>query len=203
MTYRPSRGAVIGGVSAVSAAIIAAIFAVEGDYSNNKNDPGGKTKYGVTEAVARKHGYEGDMKVLPKETAYKIYEKDYIEAPGFNLFLEVSPAVAEELVDSGVNVGPGRPSIWLQNSLNLLSKQGTSYPLIPVDGSVGPRTLEAYKNLERTRGKVTACQLVIKSLDGQQTQYYLDISKSNPKLQEFTAGWLTHRIGNVPLSRCG
>lgn len=31
----------------------------EGGYSNHRDDPGGATTFGITEAVARHHGYKG------------------------------------------------------------------------------------------------------------------------------------------------
>ena len=192
----------VSAVGAVAAAIITGVLAVEGGYVNNKNDPGGATNHGVTEAVARADGYTGDMKALPKERAVSIFHKNYIVKPGYEPFLELSPAVAEELVDTAVNTGPGRPSRWLQSSLNALSQQGQLYPVVSVDGRIGPGTVDSYKALQKARGKVVACQLVIKSLDAQQGAYYLMISEKNPKLQTFTAGWMQHRIGNVPLSRC-
>jgi Glycosyl hydrolase 108 len=34
----------------------------EGGYSNHPADRGGATRWGVTEAVARAHGYRGDMR---------------------------------------------------------------------------------------------------------------------------------------------
>lgn len=193
----------LGTAGGVAAAIIATVFAVEGGYVDNKKDPGGKTNHGVTEAVARQHGFTGDMRDLSKDLATSIYYEDYIVKPGYGSFLELSPAVAEELVDSAVNTGPGRPSRWLQSSLNALSQNGKLYPRVAVDGQVGPSTIKSYRELQKARGPVKACQLVIKSLDAQQGQYYLSISESNPKLQEFTAGWMLNRIGNVPLSHCG
>ena len=36
------------------------VIAVEGDYSNHPADRGGPTRWGVTEAVARAHPYNGD-----------------------------------------------------------------------------------------------------------------------------------------------
>jgi lysozyme family protein len=192
----------VGVAGAVATAIIAGVFAVEGGYADNPNDPGGKTNHGVTEAVARQHGYTGDMKALPKERAFDIYHEDYIVKPGFAPFLAISPAVAEELTDSGVNAGPDRPARWLQTALNALSQRGKLYPQIAVDGQVGPATVAAYRGLEKVRGKVQACELILKALDAQQCAYYLSISHSNPKLQDFTAGWLIHRIGNVDLSKC-
>lgn len=191
-----------GVIGAAALAIITAVVSVEGGYVNHKNDPGGATNHGMTEKVARANGYQGDMRALPKEFAVAVYYQDYIVKPGFAPFLDISPAVAEELIDAGVNTGPARPSRWLQTSLNALSQQGRAYPQIAVDGRVGPGTVAAYHGLQKSRGKVKACELIVKSLDAQQGAYYVSIATSNPKLQSFTAGWLEHRIGNVPLSRC-
>lgn len=198
-----NRAAKLGGVSAIAAAIIAGVFAVEGGHVNNKNDPGGETNHGMTVAVARANGWTGPMSQLPQSFAAEVYNRDYIVKPGFEPFLALSPAVAEELVDSAVNTGPQRPSRWLQLSLNALSQQGQAYPQIAVDGQVGQQTVHAYQGLVKLRGESMACRLVLKSLDAQQAAYYLEISRTNPKLQEFTAGWLINRVGNVPLSKCG
>lgn len=198
-----AKAGAAGAVGGAALAIIASIFALEGGYVANKNDPGGETNLGMTKVNAQAHGWTGDMHDLSKEFVGPIYYQDYIVKPGFSRFLEVEPAIAAELVDSGVNIGPHRPSIWLQTGLNALSQQGKAYPLLPMDGKVGDSTIKAYVSLQKVRGKVQACQLIIKSLDAQQGSYYLSISLSNPKLQSFTAGWMTNRIGNVPISRCG
>ena len=50
------------------------ILLVEGGYSNDKNDKGGETKYGITKEIAREYGYTGNMRDLTKATAQKIYE---------------------------------------------------------------------------------------------------------------------------------
>lgn len=190
---------VIGGsIGAVAAAIIAVVLNVEGGYVNNPKDPGGATNHGVTENVARKHGYTGSMRDLSKDLATSIYYEDYIKAPGYHLMIDVSPAVAEELIDSGVNAGPGRSSRWFQESLNALNRGGKDYPLISVDGKVGPGTIGAYKSLVKVRGEVRACEMIIKSLDARQYMHYASLTN----LKDFTPGWVDHRIGNVPLTKC-
>ncbi len=57
-----------------------ALLAHEGDFADLENDPGGKTRYGVTEAVARAAGYTGDMRVLPLNLAKTIYQSQFWEA---------------------------------------------------------------------------------------------------------------------------
>ena len=45
----------------------------EGDFSDHPADPGGATRFGITEAVAREVGYRGDMRELPVDLAKRIY----------------------------------------------------------------------------------------------------------------------------------
>lgn len=185
------------GIAGTAALIIAAVLNVEGGYVNNPKDPGGETNHGITKDVARDHGYTGDMKALTKSMAEEIYYQDYIVKPGFTKMVEIQPAVAHKLVDAGVNTGTVRPSRWFQQSLNDLSRNGVDYPQISVDGKVGSATISAYQSLEQKRGKIKACELTIKMLDGYQSTYYTSLN-----MPTFTVGWIDNRIGNVPLSWC-
>lgn len=187
-----------GGIGAVVLAIIASVFALEGGYSNDPKDPGGETNHGITVGVARSHNYQGSMKDLPKSLAQDIYYKDYIVKPGFLPMVEIQPAVAEKLIDAGVNTGTARPSRWFQITLNSLNRGGKDFPQINVDGKVGPATIQSYKSLEKVRGKVPACELTIKMLDAQQASYYMSLTN----MSGYTVGWIANRIGNVPLSKC-
>lgn len=186
-------------VSAVVASIIAAVFAVEGGYVNNPKDPGGATNHGVTEKVARDHGYTGHMKDLPKETAVEIYYQDYIDKPGYSWVIDRSPALGQKLVDIGVNAGTGRASRWFQIGLNAYNRDAKDYPDLKVDGQLGPATFRAYDSLAKLRGETKACELMIKALEAQQGGHYLSLTN----METFTVGWMDHRIGNVPTSQCG
>lgn len=196
-----SNAKVWGGVGGLIAAVVAAVFAIEGGYVNDPNDSGGETNHGVTIAVARKHGYAGPMEALPRELAQDIYIKDYITGPRFDRVLAVSPAVGTKLVDIGVNAGPGRAAGWFQQSLNDLSRAGRDYGQIATDGVVGPRTLAAYQALEQRRGRAKACELTLKLLDGYQTAHYTKLARGRANAS-FLVGWLDHRVGNVPAERC-
>lgn len=191
-------GPKIAGISTVAAAIIAAVVAVEGGYSNNPKDPGGETIYGVTKNVAVAHGYFGPMRTMPVEYAWSIYYDSYIKKPGYVPMETHSPAVLEELVDTAVNTGVSRSSRWFQQSLNSLSRGGKDYGMVIVDGKVGSSTIDAYASLSKKRGKVPACEMVIKLMDAQQASHYMSLTK----LSDFTPGWVAHRIGNVDLKRC-
>lgn len=193
----PSKKTLAGG-SGIAAAIIAAVLSVEGGYVNDPRDPGGETNHGVTVNVARAAGYTGPMKDLDKETATNIYVTNYINKPGYGDLITLSPAVGQKVVDAGVNAGTSRSSLWLQNALNALNRGSKNCPLIAADGKVGTGTTNSYKCLVQTRGKVKACELVIKLVDAQQANHYMSLTN----LPQYTVGWVDHRIGNVPLSRC-
>lgn len=189
--------------AAAVAAILAAVFAVEGGYVNDPRDPGGATNHGVTERVARQHGYTGDMRDFARDClvegqvcAESVYRKDYIERPGFMPLVEIDAAVAEEVIDTAVNMGPTRPSRWFQRSVNL-----TCNTSLTVDGKIGPATVAAWRDCHTNLG-ARACVAMLNSLDGQQEVEYDRLVRVNPALRAFRRGWQNHRINNVPRARC-
>ena len=126
----------------------------EGGYVNNPADRGGATKYGITEAVARNNGYKGSMKDLPIDTAKSIYKKQYWISPRFDQVNLINTAVAEELLDTGVNCGVAFAKPLLQRALNLLNNQGKGgWSDLESDGVYGPETLSALKTYFSKRGK--------------------------------------------------
>lgn len=192
-----SRGKVWASLGAVIIAIVGATFSIEGGYVNDPKDPGGATNHGITEQVARDNGYTGAMQDLPRDMAAEIYASDYVKRPGFDRLIALSPAVGQKLVDAGVNAGPARSARWFQTSLNHLGRGGADYPTVAADGQLGPRTLAAYQALERKRGRVKACELVLKLMDALQATHYMQLNQPT-----FLVGWVDHRIGNVAPVRC-
>lgn len=194
-----------GMAAAAVASILAGVYANEGGYVNDPNDRGGATNYGVTEKVARKAGYAGDMRNFQKHCSERaavcadtIYTRDYIERPGFMPMVSIEPAVADELVDTGVNMGPGRASLFFQQALNELASAK-----LAVDGKVGPATIAAYRALQAREGKVRSCVLMLDRLDAKQKAKYDAIVKANPSQKRFYRGWINNRIGNVDRGDCG
>jgi lysozyme family protein len=188
-------------LGALVLAVVGGVVATEGGYVNDPNDAGGETNHGITIQVAREHGYDGSMQALPVEKARDIYADTYIRTPKFDRVLAKSPAVGSKLVDAGVNAGPARAARWFQQSLNDLSRGGRDFAPVTVDGDIGARTIAAYSALEKRRGRVKACELVLKLLDGYQTAHYTGLAKGHAN-SSFIVGWVDHRIGNVPLVRC-
>jgi lysozyme family protein len=184
------------GVGAAIGAIIAAVFALEGGFVDHPNDPGGATNHGITERVARQNGYSGDMRNLTRSDAFAIYERQYIRAPGFMPLVEIDPVVAEEVIDTAVNMGPPRPSRFFQRAINEVC--GTA---LTVDGKIGPVTVQAWQDCRANLGPA-GCVRMLDSLDRQQRAEYDRLIRVNPRLRVFHRGWINHRIGNVDRGRC-
>ena len=64
--------------------LIDALIEREGGYADHPADKGGPTRFGITEAVARAHGYAGAMRELPREEAAAIYTRLYWLRPRFD-----------------------------------------------------------------------------------------------------------------------
>lgn len=165
----------------------------EGDFSDHPADKGGPTRWGITETVARADGYEGDMRALPRAFAEALYMKRYVNEPGFNLVLAVSPVVGEEMVDTGVNMGVSLPGPWLQRILNLLNRQARDFPDLVVDGQLGPATIAALQSVLKRRGK-DGEKVIMRMLNSMQGARYIDISENREKNEEFVFGWFLHRV---------
>jgi lysozyme family protein len=173
--------------------IISTTIGHEGGYANHPDDRGGETMWGVTIAVARKHGYTGPMRSMPRSAAEDIYRKEYLVAPGFADIAAKYPAIAAELFDTGVNMGTAWPALFLQQALNALNNQATLYPDIAEDGACGPATRAALDAYMRARG-AEAESVMLKALNCLQGARYIDLSRGRARNESFTFGWLRTRV---------
>lgn len=119
----------------------------EGGFSDHPADPGGKTRFGITEAVAREVGYRGDMRELPLDLAKRIYKGRYWDAVRAE---ELPEAVRHAVFDAAVNSGPRQAALWLQRAVGVKD-----------DGIIGPQTLAAVHaaNPERLLRRMLAQRL--------------------------------------------
>ena len=173
--------------------ILDEVLAVEGGYVNDPADAGGETNWGITVAVARASGYTGAMRDLPRDVARGIYHEKYVVGPGFAAIASVSPAVAAELVDTGVNMGPKTASVFLQRVLNALNDGGSNYPDVKTDGNVGPATMSALRRYLQTRGKHGEVVL-LRALNALQGARYIELAEGRPENERFVFGWLANRV---------
>ena len=175
-------------------ALIDELIAREGGYVARPADRGGPTRYGITQATARAHGYVGNMARLPRAIAAAIYRADYWTKPALDRIAALAPKVAAELFDTGVNMGPDTAAGFLRRALNALNRNGADYRDVPAAGGIDDAVCAALKAFLRVRG--TAGQaILVKALDALQGERYLALAESRPADEAFLYGWLANRIG--------
>ena len=175
--------------------LIDALIEREGGYVNHVADKGGPTCFGITEAVARAHGFMADMRDLPREEAVTIYRRLYWLRPRLDEVAKRAPRVAAELFDTGVNMGPAVAITFLQRALTALNRCGRDYPDLVPDGRVGEQTLTGLEAFLAARGKRGGETVLLRALEALQGERYLRLAERRPANEAFLYGWLANRIG--------
>lgn len=170
-----------------------ALLKIEGNYSDHQSDRGGKTKYGITEGVARQSGYTGDMRSLPLEKAKEIYKTNYWQKAGCDKICALSQSIAEEIFDTAVNMGVRTAVTFLQKSLNGLNRQGKDYQDEKEDGVYGSGTHGALGSFLKKRGAQGELVL-LRSLNCLQGALYVTLSRDRTQNEDFLFGWLLNRV---------
>lgn len=174
--------------------VFAVTVGLEGDFANDRNDPGGKTRFGITEAVARANGYAGDMKVLPYSMAITIAKRQYWDVLRLDeVAMILSGKIAAEVFDTSYNMGVGVAGKFVQRALNIFNRGGQDYPDVTVDGVVGPMTVQAMRAFIGKRGAEGEAVL-LRALNAQQGVRYIEIAEANRSLEDFEFGWFSKRV---------
>jgi len=176
------------------------VVETEGFYSNDKNDPGGETVFGLTRKAdpdwqgwAIMNQYRGKMG-FPKNLPYDVlramaapyYKAKYWDYAKLDQFPSV---LAYEVFDQSVNMGKDTAIRNLQTALNILNHNGKDYPDLIEDGIFGPNTLNAVLKNKNP-------EAVAKYMNSFQGEYYKDLAKKNPKFEDFTNG-----VGGVDIKQ--
>lgn len=176
--------------------LIDGVLEREGGYVDHPDDKGGPTCFGITEAVARAHGYAGAMKQLPRDTAVSIYRRLYWLRPRFDEIAKHSARIAGELFDTGVNMGPAVAVTFLQRALTALNRSGKDFPDLTPDGRIGSATLGALDRFLTVRAKGIGETVLMRALEALQGERYLRLAERRPANEAFLYGWLANRIGD-------
>ena len=177
--------------------LIDALIEREGGYVDHPADRGGPTCFGITEAVARSHGFSGRMANLPRDEAAAIYRRLYWLRPRFDEVARRAPRVAAELFDTGANMGPAVAATFLQRALTALNRNGKDYPDLVPDGRIGERTLAALDGFLEAHGRSGGETVLLRALEALQGERYLRLAERRPANEAFLYGWLANRIGTT------
>ena len=166
------------------------VLNIEGGYSDNPNDKGGKTNYGITEATlnaAYKAGLvkHNDIKKLTVDEAKTIYKANYWD----KCKCDMLPAPLDYLVfDAAVNHGVGGSGKLLQKSINRCMKTNA----VAVDGAIGPLTLNALTAyLSKYKSDCTfPLELICHVFLLERVELYNSIIAKDSTQKDFIHGWL-------------
>lgn len=148
------------------------LLRVEGGYSDDKNDKGGKTKFGITEEDARKYGYKSRMRDLQLEVA-DIYNKNYYHKNGLDTLK--SDKIALSVCDFIVNSGA-----WgAEKAQAALNELGFD---LRVDGILGEKSLAALNEVDEAK--------FLEKYHDLQRRYYRVLAANKPSQKKFLTGWL-------------
>jgi len=172
----------------------------EGGYDNDPTDAGGETYKGIT----RKYepNWEGwtiieelkNQPNFPKNLEYdqnlqalvkRVYKEKYWNINKLDLVSD--QGIADEMFDTGVNMGTKRAAQYLQIGLNCLNRNQTMFADIDEDGKIGNATLTALNILLAKDGNET----LLKIMNVLQGMHYIDYMRSNPAQEKFARGWFT------------
>src|SRR3954447_6316136 len=135
---------------------LAFVLKVEGDFVHHPSDPGGATRFGITEATLararRSAASVEDVRALQADEAATIYRGWYWNAIRGD---DLPPGLDLAVFDIAVNSGPGRAARLLQAALS-----------VPADGIVGPVTLDAARRSDRVRTIRALTELRLAFLSG-------------------------------------
>lgn len=182
--------------------IIMDIVGIEKGYTNNPDDHGGATKFGISYAEAmRNHddlvrlfGWDGTMQNLTVQMAVWMYKKDYWDPLNLDSIFASAPIVAHKLFDISVNMGQTVAGEYLQHALNVFSKKQTWYRHLTIDGNVGAVTIGAFNTYLRNRGVNTGIWHLVVAIAGQQSAHYIGIAEHDVTQETFEDGW-QDRVG--------
>lgn len=172
---------------------------IEGTYSNDPDDPGGETACGISRVN------HPQAKIWPILDRHQVKEQALLDADFVLLVSDFykenfwdcyrldevrSQRIANEIYDSGVNLGQVRVARWVQENLNVLNRWGKAWPDIIEDGQMGPATVNVL-NYAVGKGEEEA---IMKLLNADQCVYYKSRAQKNPIKEKFLHGWLAHRV---------
>lgn len=109
---------------------ISLVIRLEGTETNDPDDPGGRTKYGLSQRTYPKL----DFDALTEDQARAIYQQDWWDKYGY---AHLPAALAVLLFQLAVNMGPSLAHSLLQRALG-----DVGLP-VAADGQLGPQTIKA------------------------------------------------------------
>jgi len=168
------------------------IVAREGGFSNDPDDPGGPTNYGVTVHTMRRLGLDlnedgridaADVRVLTRAHAVSIFVEHYFRGPRID---RLPQALQASVFDMYVNSGA--------QAVKILQRLFCEMRIdVSVDGVIGPQTIKAAK-----QAAAAAPDHLVDAYGIARRNYYYDLAEKRPTSRKYArrrdggkGGWIT------------
>lgn len=173
---------------------------VEGGYNNDPTDRGGETYKGISrkyepdwpgwniiEDLKNKTNFPKNLNQDQElqELVKEVYKEKYWDVNKLDSISDQD--VANEMFDTGVNMGTRLATTYLQIALNCLNKNQVLYGDIDEDGKIGPATLYALSTL---LSKETS-EILLKIMNVLQGNHYIEYMRQYPEQEKFARGWFS------------
>lgn len=167
----------------------------EGGYVNDPDDAGGETYNGISrvynpswygwtmiDSAKDEPNFPGSLKEDEDVEAavHDFYKDKYWDV---NRLDDFPQDTAEEMFDTGVNMGTGRAGRFLQTALNYMNRDGSLFDELTVDGKIGPASLNALSECEKDEDVLLA---MLNTLQGRHYMNYMD---KKPSQKKYARGW--------------
>jgi lysozyme family protein len=172
----------------------------EGFYADDPDDVGGETWKGIARYY---HPTWDGWKIVDYEKAQPNFPaglktnivleekvKSFYKANFWDVWLGdgyASQALADEMFDTGVNMGVSRAVNFLQEGLNLLNRNQIMYKDLVVDGKFGNNTF----NTLDTFMKTNQTDFLIKIINVLQGMHYIEYMRKSPNQEKFARSWFS------------
>lgn len=156
----------------------------EGGLSNDKNDPGGVTNYGISLRYLKSSHIDpnGDGKEdandiihLTLTEADSIYYRQWYEKFHYDKILNED--ILTDLLDFSINAGQCQTSKIVKRAINDVTKDG-----VKVDCNLDQKTVEIINLIEPV--------VLHAAINKEEEDFYRDLVKRHPPLRCFLKGWL-------------
>ena len=167
------------------------VFANEGGYVNHKDDPGGKTNMGITEATLKNAVKNGitditDIKKLTRSVCEDIYFEMYWNPCKAESMKDIISLIH---FDNAVNCGTTAANKQIQKAIN----RALNSNILVVDGIIGKNTLANLEKVSSTDEMALKFALVYCII---RDEYYDQLAANKPKMKVFLKG-LHNRIQHL------
>jgi len=165
----------------------------EGKYSNDKDDVGGETYRGIARNY---HPYWlgwniiDDTKPNIDYSQMDPYVRDFYEDKFWDINLLDncdSQVIANEMFDTGVNMGTSRAAKFLQECLNYLNRNGSLFDELVVDGKIGNASLAALNEILVSGDE----KILLIMMNVCQGRHYMEYMKKSPIQEKYARGWFS------------